>query len=403
MQPPLRGIRVLDLGQIYMGPYCGLVLSYLGADVIKIEKPGGENIRSRGDADETEGRNEQFLNATKRGMELNLKSDTGKEILEDLVRESDVLIENYTPETMKKLGVGYETLSEINPELIYAQGSGYGTSGPYTSYPAMDLTIQAMGGVMETTGFPDGPPTKAGIAVADFLGGIHLATGIVSALFQREHTGEGQFLEVGMLDCVYPTLASRMTAWASGDDVPPRTGNHHSGYANHPYSAYEVADGYVVMACVTEKQWQNLAKLLDEPAFLEEERFQTQTGRATHRAEIDTVIENHFDGLPKSDVIEVLRAENIPCAPVQTTEEIIEDPQLHHREMINWLPNKGSGTDEVPVPGMPIKFADGSSPTITQSPRLGEHTDELLTEIIGVQEDELNELYDEGVIGSRDR
>jgi CoA:oxalate CoA-transferase len=284
MQRPLEGIRVLDLGQIYQGPYCGMILSYLGADVIKVERPGGETIRDRSVDGETP--EVQFLNPSKRGITLNLKTEDGKQALRDLVEKADVLIENFATGKMDELGLGYEDLTEINPELVYGHGSGYGDSGPYTRFPAMDLTIQAMGGVMQTTGFPDAPPVKCGPAISDFLGGVHLATGIVSALFQRERTGEGQYVEVGMFDCIYPTLTSPLSAWAKELDAPPRTGNQHSGMAIAPYNVYEVTDGYLAIICIAERHWDALVNLMDRPELNDVERFSSKAKRANHVEEI---------------------------------------------------------------------------------------------------------------------
>lgn len=398
MHQPLAGIRVLDFGQIYQGPYCGLILSFLGADVLKIEPPGGENIRYRGKEGQKEGRHEQFLNSNKRSIELNLKTEEGRTVLEDLVAEADVLLENYSPGTMEKLGVGYDTLSEINPQLIYAQGSGYGSDGPYRDYPAMDLTIQATGGVMDCTGYPDGPPTKTGPAIADFLGGIHLATGIVSALYQREVTGEGQYLEVAMLDCIYPALTSRVAAWARDDDVPARTGNLHTGLALHPYADYEAEDGYFVIACVTEQQWEMLAKLVSHPELLDDERLQTVEGRANNRDVIDTAINDWAAGKTRDEAVAALREANVPCAPVQNTDEVVHDPHLEHRGMVNWQSNKGDGRSEVPVPGMPIKFAGSDEPEVELSPRLGEHSEEILQEVLGYSDEMIAELTEKDVI-----
>lgn len=253
MRQPLEGIRVLDLGQIYQGPYCGTLLAYLGADVVKVEPPWGENVRSC--SEDGTPPQVQYLNPNKRGITLDLTTKLGRKTMIDLVGESDALIENYTTNTMADLGLGYDTLRETNPRLVYAHGSGYGDDGPYAEYPAMDLTIQAMSGVMHTTGYPDTPPVKAGPAICDFLGGVHLAVGVVTALFEREFTGEGGYVEVGMFDCMIPTLASPVAAWVDQTDAPPRTGNQHSGLAIAPYNAYEVADGYVTVICIAERHW----------------------------------------------------------------------------------------------------------------------------------------------------
>ena len=395
MERPLSGVDVLDLGQIYQGGYCGMALALLGADVVKVEPPWGENVRTRS----ADGQPPQFqyLNANKRGITLDLTTEAGKELLLDLVEEADVLLENFATGKMDELGLGYERLSAVNGELIYAHGSGYGDYGPYADYPAMDLTVQAMSGVMHTTGFPDGPPTKAGPAIADFLGAIHLVAGITSALYQRERTGEGQYVEVGMFDAIYPTMASPVSALVAGKDVPPRTGNQHSGLSIAPYNAYEVEDGHVAIICITEHQWEALARLMGRADLLEDDRLATKAKRADHREEVDGYVEAWLEGRRKDEVVEALLEADVPCAPVRTVEELIEDPQLDARGMRNDLPNRSTGREEIPVPGLPIQFSGSDQPAVVPAPLLGEHTEEVLAERLGLDEARLAELRDRGV------
>jgi len=390
MSQPLSGISVLDLGQIYQGGYTGLLLSYLGADVVKVEPPWGENVRTR--SDDGKPPQLQYLNATKRGITLDLKSPAGTQALMDLVAECDVLIENFATGKMAELGLGYDTLSEVNPELVYAHGSGYGDSGPYAEYPAMDLTVQAMSGVIHTTGYPDERPVKAGPAICDFVGAVHLTLGVVSALFRRERTGEGDYVEVGMYDCMYPTLASPVSAWVAGKDTPPRTGNRHSGLSIAPYNVYEADDGYVAIICVSERHWTGLAGLMDRPDLVDVEGYDSKAARAERLEEIDALVESWLDGRTKDAVVDALLDAGVPCAPVQTVEEIVDDPHLRERGMVNDLQNQGEGRAEIPVPGMPIKFAAVDDPDVTQAPLLGEHTEEVLREIAGYGPEELQRL-----------
>jgi crotonobetainyl-CoA:carnitine CoA-transferase CaiB-like acyl-CoA transferase len=392
MSQPLSGVRVLDLGQIYQGGYAGLVLTYLGADVVKVEPPWGENVRTR--TEDGKSPQYQYLNASKRGITLNLKSEEGKEVLLELVEEADVLLENFATGKMDELGLGYDRLSEVNPELVYAHASGYGDDGPYADYPAMDLTVQAMSGVMETTGYPDQPPTKAGPAVADFTGAIHLVAGITSALFKRERTGEGEYVEVGMFDTIYPMLASPVSSWVTEKDTPPRTGNQHSGLSIAPYNAYEVEDGYVAIICIAERHWENLAREMGREDLIGVERLSSKAKRANHREEVDGYIEDWLEGKAKDDVVDVLLDANVPCAPVRTVEEVVADPHLDHRNMLNYLENQTHGRDEIPVPGLPIKFAGSEDPDVVPAPLLGEHTDEVLAEMLGYDEARIAELRD---------
>ena len=390
MNRPLEGVRVLDLGQIYQGGYCGLLLSYLGADVVKVEPPWGENVRTR--SEDGYPPQFQYLNASKRGITLDLKSDGGREALERLAEKADVLFENFATGKMAELGVGYDRLSEVNPELVYAHGSGYGDTGPYAEYPAMDLTVQAMSGVMETTGFPDGPPVKAGPAVCDFAGATHLALGVMGALFRRERTGKGDYVEVGMFDCIYPTLASPVAAWVDRSDAPARTGNRHSGLSIAPYNAYEVEDGHVAIICIAERHWESLAKVMDREDLVGREGWTSKVERARRIEEVDAAVEAWLDGRAKDEVVETLLAANVPCAPIRTVPEVVDDPHLRERGMLHYLPNPGEGRAETPVPGMPIKFANSDSPEVSPAPSLGEHTEEVLTEVAGYSESELDRL-----------
>lgn len=394
MDQPLNDIRVIDLGQIYQGGYCGLLLTYLGAEVLKVEPPWGDNVRTR--SEDKKSVQYQFLNANRKSITLNLKTEVGKEALRDLVAGSDVVIENYKAGTMDDLGVGYENLSTVNPELVYAHGSGYGDTGPYSEYPAMDLTIQAMSGVMHTTGFPEDSPVKAGPAVCDFLGGAHLFAGVLGALYQRERTGEGQYIDVGMFDCMYPTLASAITTHLTEMDLPPRTGNHHSGYQIAPYNSYKVNDGHVVVLCITEQHWKRLTTLMGRPELTDDERFSSKTARADNMDRIDELIQEWLNDKRKEDVVDVLLEEGIPCAPVKTVEELLKDPHLEHRQMLNRLPNQRTGHRPVPVPGLPIKFSGSTAPEPEQAPALGEHTDEVMSEVAGYTQDEIDELQKNG-------
>lgn len=382
MPRPLDGIRVLDCGQIFLGSYCGLMLAYLGADVIKVEPPRGDRLRQR--IDDSDPPTFQFLNANKRSVVLDLKRDDDVEKFKGLAEKSDVILHNFTPGTMEKFGLGYEDLRPLNPDLVYAHGSGYGTYGPYKDYPAMDVTIQAMSGAMDITGFEDGPPVKSGIAIADFMTGMNLALGIVSALFQREWTGEGQFVEVGMMDTMFPPLlGSTITKLALDKDVPPRTGNQHVTLSSAPYNSYSVTDGHVAIVCVSERQWENLLLVIGEPELVEEEKFSTRQKRANNSDEVDDLIQGWLEGKSQAEALERLREYDVPCAPVKKYAELYSDPHLKERNMIHSVPNETeSEYQQLSVSGMPIKFSTSETLEVTHSPGLGEHTDEVLEQVL---------------------
>lgn len=394
MEQPLGNLRVLDLGQIFMGPYCGLILSHLGADVIKVEPPSGENVRGR--SEDGHPPTFQFFNANKRGLTLDLKSERGRDALKRLVEKADVLIENFRPDTMAELGVGYEELKQVNEELVYGHASGYGATGPHAQFPAMDLAIQARSGIMASTGFADGPPVRAGPAVCDILGGVHLAVGIMGALHERNRTGEGQYVDVGMLDCVFPALASSVSAKVLNKDLPERTGNRHSGKALAPYNAYEADDGYVTVICINDMQWRRLTETMDRPELASRDEFRSKTQRADHVDLIDRIVEDWVSGQTRDEVVTELREADVPCAPVQSIDEVLSDRQLQSRGMVNELLNRGNGESRTYVPGRPFNLSSAAAPSITPAPRLGEHTEEVLRDTADYSEAEIRKLEEEG-------
>src|SRR5512145_1265164 len=278
---PLEGMLVLDLGQVYHGPYCGLLLAFMGARVLKIEPPEGDIVRRR--TRDVEPYPLVMLNSNKESVVLDLKHPEGRALFLRLVRRADVLVENFAAGVMDRLGLGWDVLHKENPRLVYGSGTGFGLSGPYKDLPAMDLTIQAMSGIMNATGFPDRPPVKAGPAVCDFLAGVHLFGGIVSALLHRERTGQGQLVEVAMLEAAVLALASALGVFMDGDTtVPPRTGNRHPALAMAPYNVYPARDGHVAVFTASERHWHSIARVLGRPDLLDNPDYATTPGRAAH-------------------------------------------------------------------------------------------------------------------------
>jgi len=392
MSYPFEGITVIDLSQIYNGPYATYLMALGGATVIKIEPPGGEPLRRRGVVG---GAALPFamLNGCKASIVLDLKTEAGKDALKGLVRKADVLVENFAPGVMDRLGVGYDTLRQINPNLIYAASSGYGSDGPYRNYPAMDLTIQAMGGVMHITGFPDRPPVKAGPAMADFFAGIHLYGAIATALFERERTGVARRLEVAMQDAVYASLSSSLgLQWGprQGEDVPPRTGNRHGGLAESPYNVYPTADGYIAIICVKESHWQALTELMGRPELSTDPRFATLKSRVSHMDAVDDIVGTWTAQFTKAALFERLMAARVPCAPVRTLEEVMNDPNMHARGSLVWLDHPEYG--RIVVQQSPLRY-DGVPPhPITPSRPLGADTHAVLRERLNLSEEEIASL-----------
>jgi CoA:oxalate CoA-transferase len=397
MTTPLAGITVLDFGQIFQGPYAGFLLAKGGADVIKIEPPGGEPLRRRVIA--TGGETTlpmAMLNANKRAITLNLKSPRGHELLHRMVARADVLLENFSPGTMEDLGVGYEELRKINARLIYATGTGFGISGPDRDNLAMDFTIQAASGIMSITGAPDGPPMKAGPTLVDFMGGIHLYAAIVTALFQRDRTGEGQLVEVAMQEAVYPSLASSYDYYHRTGKQPPRAGNRQAGLSSAPYNAFPTNDGWVAIHVVTEGHWQNLLKAMGREDLLNDPRFRTNTDRATNMAATEAVVTEWTTSLGKMEVAAAAKRYKVPCAPVRNAVDVMNDPHMHQRGMLQRIQHPSLG--EIVVPNSPLRLHGADRVPPVPSPKLGEHNVEVYCGWLGIAETDMTALLADGVI-----
>lgn len=329
---PMHGLLVIDLTQIYNGPYATYLMALAGATVIKVEPPGGESLRRRCEVGGA-GLPFAMINGCKQAIVLDLKTGPGKRALLALAEKADVLAENFAPGTMDRLGLSAATLQALNPRLIYASSSGYGRDGPYARYPAMDLTVQAMSGAMHVTGFPDQPPVKCGPAIADFLAGIHFYGAITTALYERERTGVARRLEVSMQDAVYASLSSNFGMhWFKGGDAEfTRTGNRHGGLAECPYNVYATRDGYLALICVGEVQWRKLIAVMERPDLLVDERFASLKLRVSHMDEVDRVIGEWTSGFGTAELFDKLIAAGVPCAPVRGLDEVMEDPNMHAR------------------------------------------------------------------------
>jgi crotonobetainyl-CoA:carnitine CoA-transferase CaiB-like acyl-CoA transferase len=393
---PLDGVTVVDLGQIYNGPYCSFMLAMAGARVIKIEAKGGEHLRKRSVVG---GAALPFamLNSNKTFATLNLKSERGRELLRAMVARADVVVENFAPGAMDRLGLGYEALSQVNPRLVYGAGSGYGRSGPNRHYPAMDLTVQAMAGIMSVTGFPDRPPVKAGPALCDFFGGTHLYAGIMTALFERERTGRGRLVEVAMQEAVYASLASNLGLhYGSGGAAPERTGNRHGGLAESPYNVYPTQDGHIAIICVGETHWKSLLKAMGREDLLTDPRYADLKHRVEHMDDIDALVGDYTSRHPKQALFDLLMQHRVPCAPVRKLDEVVNDAHMHERGALQWVDHPMYG--RVCLMNSPLRF-EGSEPlAIKPSGELGRDNQEVYGQWLGLSDQELQQLHDEEVI-----
>jgi crotonobetainyl-CoA:carnitine CoA-transferase CaiB-like acyl-CoA transferase len=388
MTTPLAGLTVLDFGQIFQGPYATMLMAKAGADVIKIEPPGGEPLRRRVIASGGETTLPiAMLNANKRGVTLNLKSPAGKDLLKQMVAKADVLLENFSPGTLDGLGVGYDVLKDINPRLIYATGTGFGISGPDRDNLAMDFTIQAASGIMSVTGDPDGPPMKAGPTLVDFMGGIHLYAAVMTALLQRMTTGQGQLVEVAMQETVYPSLASSYDYHVRTGKTPPRAGNRQAGLASAPYNAFQTKDGWVAVHVVTEAHWQNLLRAMGRPDLLDDPRFSTNPARTENMAATEALVTAWTIGLGKAEVVAAAKRYKIPVAPVRTAVEVMNDPHMHERGMLQRIDHPSLGP--VVLPNSPLRLHGSDRVEPLPSPLLGQHNQQIYGNWLGLDVEEL--------------
>jgi len=395
--PPLAGIRVIDFGQVYQGPYAGLLMAKAGADVIKVEPKHGEPLRAREAVGGGASLPLAMLNSNKRAITLNLKDPRGVELLNGLVRTADILLENFAPGVMDRLGCGAEALMAVNPRLIYASGTGYGLSGPERDNLAMDITIQAASGAISVTGFPDGPPVKAGPAVADFMSGTHLYGAIMTALFERERTGVGRVVEVAMVEAMFPALASNLgMLHANPNAPPPRTGNRHGGLAVSPYNVYRCLDGWFAVICNNDSHWKNLTTAMGRPDMAADERFATNAARVRNMAETDAAVEAWASQLTRAEIFRATKTHQVPSAPVRDLIEVLNNTHMIERGMIEEIDHPKLG--RIKVPGSPLRYHGADRLPTTPSPNIGAHNAEVFGELLGLSAAEVEALAADGVI-----
>jgi CoA:oxalate CoA-transferase len=391
---PLAGITVLDFGQVYQGPYATLLMATAGAYVIKIEPPNGEPLRRRAPPGKSTTFPIAMLNSNKRAITLNLKHERGKLLLFQMAKKGDVLLENFAPGVMDRLGVGFTVLHEINPRLVYASGSGYGLSGPDRDNLAMDLTIQAVSGLISVTGEPDRPPLKSGPAVVNFLSGIHLYAAVMTALYERSVTGVGRLVEVAMQEAAYPTLTSQLEAYWRSGTVPPRTGN--ASHNRVPINVYEAKDGYVAMNLAVEEHWHKLLAAMGREDLRDDPRYSSPAARVENRELVDATISAWTKTLGKMEIFAIAKRSRIPLAPVRNVDEVMHDPHMHERGFLDDIDHDEIG--RITVPTSPLRFHGADRRKTTPSPKLGQHNDEIYGGWLGLSADEISELKHDGVI-----
>jgi CoA:oxalate CoA-transferase len=393
---PLSDITVIDLSHVYNGPYATFLMAMAGANVIKVEPFQGEHLRSRGDMG---GASLPFamLNSNKMPVTLNLKTEKGRDLLKEMVTRADILVENFTPGVLDRLGVGAAELQKINPRLIYGSSSGYGKEGPYRDYPAMDLVMQAMCGVIDSTGFPDQPPVKSGAALCDFMAGIHLYGAIMTALYEREHTGIARVVEVSMQDATYTSLASNLgMLHARGAEAPARTGNRHGGLGVSPYNVYRTTDGYVVLNAPGDHHFRAILEVMGRWDLMDDPRFLTRTTRVQNMEIVDELIENWTMRHARNEVAERMLAAKVPCAAVRELSEVRLDKNMHARGSLQWIDHPELG--HVVLPHSPLVFEGVKRRQLEPSLPLGASNEQVFGEWLGHSAEELAAFKAAGVI-----
>jgi len=397
MPKALEQIRVLDFTQVFAGPTCTMLLRQLGAEIIKIEIPGGGD-RTRGLPPLTEGGEGYIgiiLNRGKKSITLNLRSEKGLQMAKDLVKNVDVVVENFSPGVMDKFGLGYEAIQKINPRVIYASLSGFGHTGPRRTDLAFDSIAQAAGGLMCVNGFPDRPPLRVGIDIADFLAGIYTTMGILAALQYREKTGEGQSIDISMQDVIWSLASIEYSpGYFLTGKVPERTGNR--TWVIVPSNNYQTKDGYVRINAGGLGQWEHLLTVMGREDLVGLEKWSSIAGRLESIDEIDALLEGWTNTLTTDEVMDVCRKASIPATPIPTFDQVASDPQLLSRDMIVEIEQPVSG--KVKVPGSPFKMSKTPGDPMSCAPFLGEHNYEVFSGILGCSEQEIRQFEDNGIV-----
>jgi len=390
----LAGLRVLDVTQFMAGPFCATILADLGADVIKIEPPSGDATRQMVGKKGTESPSFNAVNRGKRSLVLNLKTADGQQIFKRLARSTDILIENYRPGVMHGLGLGYETLSEINRGLIYASISGYGQSGPNRTKGGFDLIAQGVSGIMSVTGEPGGPPVKAGIPLTDLGAALFATTGILAALNHRHATGNGQYIDTSLVEAGVALSVWEATEYFSGPDIPAPLGSAHR--MNAPYQAIHCADGYVTIGANTDRLFERLCGVLGHPEWAREPDFLHNGDRVRNRAKLASLVEHVMSQQPRQHWLQAFDAADIPCGPINDYAQVFADPQVAAREMV--LETDHPVLGRLRTLGSPIKLSATPADATRRAPLLGEHTDQILEEV-GLSVEEIRELRRTGAVG----
>lgn len=379
---PLQGIRVLDLSRVLAGPYCTMVLGDLGADVIKVESPEGDETRGWGPpfAGDAPGESAYYLcvNRNKRGIVVDFKTAEGREIIHGLIRQSDVLVENFLPGSLTRFSLDYESASALNPSLIYCSITGFGQTGPLRDKPGYDFMIQAMGGLMSFTGEPDGEPMKVAVAVADLFAGQNAVIAILAALQARTHTGKGQHLDISLFDSQLGMLANVASNYLISGNLPRRYGNAHANIV--PYQSFQASGGWFVIAVGNDRQFAKMCEVIGKSELINDPHFATNSARIQNRDELISILKPVFTTKTVNEWLSLI-GDEFPCGPINNLEQVFSMPQVEAREMLIHMEHLAIG--DLSLVGSPLKFNDTPVEYKLPPPRLGEHTEQVLKELLG--------------------
>ncbi|KMZ53327.1 CaiB/BaiF CoA transferase family protein [Dorea sp. D27] len=391
----LSGIRILDLSRVLAGPFCTMMLADLGAEVIKIEIPGkGDDSRSFGPFVNGESGYYMNVNRNKTGITLNLKKPEGKELFLGMVEKADIVVENYRPGVMEKLGLGYEVLKERNPKIIYGAVSGFGHYGPYTQRPGYDVIGQASCGLMSVTGWPDGGPTRVGTAMADSLAGYSLAIGLLAALQYRNSTGVGQKVDIGMMDCGIASMQIIYPIYTMGGRLPERIGNRYE--SNYPTDTFETKDGMMVIGAANDKLWVKLCEVMGRPRLALDERYDKNPKRVERYMELRPIIQKWASNYTTKDVVELLLENGVPASPINNLAQVVEDPHAQAREMFVHVQHPAAG--DTVLNGSQFKMTETNPQIDRPAPLLGQHNEEVYRDLLGLSAGQLEELAKQGIV-----
>ena len=386
---PLENLVVLDLTRVLAGPYSAMMMGDFGANIIKIEQPGvGDDSRAFGPFVGKESAYYMSLNRNKRSMTLNFKEQGARDLFKEMVKKADVVLENYRPGTMEKFGLGYDVLKEINPSIIYAACSGFGETGPYSQKPAYDIIVQAMGGIMSITGQEGGEPTRPGASIGDIIAGLFTTIGVSMALYHRAMTGEGQKIDVAMLDCQVAILENAISRYLVNGVVPGPLGNRHPSIT--PFEAFTASDGHVIVGAGNDRLWKKLCEMIGKPELISDSRFLTNGDRTNNQKALKPILDEVFKTKKIDEWLAMLEEAGVPCAPINTVDRVVKDPQVNARHMLVEIEHPVAG--KMHLPGVPIKMYKTPGSVDKAAPLLGQHTEEILKELLGMSKEEVDAL-----------